>query len=153
MPNYNKLTIIGHLGRNPETKATQNGTVFSTFPVACTEYKKKTDGTFDENTTWFDCRCYDKFIAEKIMRGGYGKGTPVMIAGPVSCRAYAAKDGSPKVSLSIMVREFVSLASKAQGGAGSASPAANPYSSGNAYSAQHTAASSFAPDPDEDMPF
>lgn len=82
MPNYNKLTIIGHLGRSPETKATQSGTIFTTFPVAVNDYKKKADGTFDENTTWFDCICYDKFIAEKITRGGYGKGTPVMIAGP-----------------------------------------------------------------------
>lgn len=162
MPNYNKLTIIGHIGHTPQAKATNSGATFTTFPVAVTEYRKKADGSFDENTTWFDCVCYDKYIAERITRGGIGRGAPVMVSGPVSCRAFVSKDGSSKASMSITVREFVSLASRSQGGANGAAQgasgnqqAANPYAAeNNPYSYRNKEA--MAADqsgPDDDLPF
>lgn len=134
MPNYNKLTIVGNMGKNPETKATQSGKTFVTFPVAYTEYTKKqnSDG-FDEKTTWFDCVCWDKFLADKISRGGIQRGNAVMVTGVVSCRAYAGSDGSPKATMTINVKEFVSLVSR---NSQPQQQQANPYSSAAATQTQ-----------------
>lgn len=164
MPNYNKLTIIGHIGHTPQAKATNSGATFTTFPVAVTEYRKKADGSFDENTTWFDCVCYDKYIADRITRGGICRGALVMVSGPVSCRAFVGKDGSSKASMSITVREFVFLASRSQGGANGADQgasgnqqAANPYAaSNNPYSDRNRmadAAYQSSQDEDDGLPF
>lgn len=131
MPNYNTLTIIGHLGRAPEAKATPSGKTMTTFPVAVTEYTKKKDADgFDEKTTWFDCTCWDKYLAEKITRSGIQKGAAVLVTGPVSVRAFAGSDGSPKASMMVTVREFVSLERRntAPKGENSGAPARNPYS-------------------------
>lgn len=161
MPNYNKLTIIGHMGRNPESKATQSGTTFVTFPLAVTEYTKKKDGEgFDEKTTWFDCTCWDKFVADKISRGGLQKGNPVMVSGPVSCRAFAGDNGAPRATLQVNVKEFVNLATRSQGQQvqqNAASPAAaNPYAQMTQQAMQQRQAQSFQEeyDPEADgLPF
>ena len=156
MPNYNKLTVMGHLGRDAEARTTATGTTFCVFPLAVTEYAKKKDGDgFLETTTWIDCTCWDKFIAEKITRAGLKKGAAVMVAGPVSCRAYAAKDGSPRAQICISVKEFVNLERRAtqngaQGGYGS--PANNqPAQQQNAM--QNSMQEAYEASADDDLPF
>lgn len=40
MPNVNKVTVMGVLGRDPETKQFPNGGSVTTFSVATTEFWK-----------------------------------------------------------------------------------------------------------------
>ena len=40
MPNVNKVTVMGVLGRNPETKQFPNGGSVTTFSVATSEFWK-----------------------------------------------------------------------------------------------------------------
>ena len=48
MPNVNKVTVMGVLGRDPETKQFPNGGSVTTFSVATTEFwKDKTTGERD----------------------------------------------------------------------------------------------------------
>lgn len=45
MPNVNKVTVMGVLGRNPETKQFPNGGSVTTFSIATSEFwKDKTIG-------------------------------------------------------------------------------------------------------------
>ena len=51
MPNVNKVTVMGVLGRNPETKQFPNGGSVTTFSVATSEFwKDKTTGERKEAT-------------------------------------------------------------------------------------------------------
>lgn len=53
MPNVNKVTVMGVLGRDPETKQFPNGGSVTTFSVATTEFwKDKTTGERKEATEW-----------------------------------------------------------------------------------------------------
>lgn len=160
MANYNKLTIIGHLGRDPETKATSSGAILVKFPVAVTEYTKKKVGEgFDEKTTWFDCTCWDNYLANKISRSGIQKGNAVMIVGAVSASAYAGEGGVPKASLQVNVKELVNLTAKA-----AANNAQQPQASNNPYSYKNQQTNLGTPqqapaqtaedyNPDDDLPF
>ena len=49
MPNVNKVTVMGVLGRDPETKQFPNGGSVTTFSVATSEFwKDKTTGAREE---------------------------------------------------------------------------------------------------------
>ncbi len=52
---YNKLIIIGNLGRDPETRMLPSGDNVATFSVATTERSKNGDVT-----TWFRVSAFGK---------------------------------------------------------------------------------------------
>ena len=51
MPSFNKITIVGYLGKNPELRYTPDGTPVCNFSVATTERRKDKAGEFQEVTT------------------------------------------------------------------------------------------------------
>ncbi len=53
---YNKVTIIGNLGRDPETRALPSGDSVTSFSVATSERRR--DGS--ELTTWFSASAFGK---------------------------------------------------------------------------------------------
>lgn len=50
---YQKITIIGNLGGDPEMKFAANGNPFTKFSVATNESYKDKDGNQVKNTTWW----------------------------------------------------------------------------------------------------
>ena len=48
-----KVLLIGHLGRDPEVKYSQQGTAIAQFSVATTERWKDKGGELQEHTEWF----------------------------------------------------------------------------------------------------
>lgn len=114
MPNYNKLEIIGHLGRDPETRSTQNGKSVTSFTVAV-----NTGGQNNKETTWFKVSAWERLseIASKYLK----KGNAVFVAGPVKLTKYKGQDGNEYTNLEVTARELVLLGSKddaPQGGGG-----------------------------------
>ena len=53
MPNVNKVTVMGVLGRDPETNQFPNGGSITTFSMATSEFwKDKNTGECKEATEW-----------------------------------------------------------------------------------------------------
>jgi len=50
---YQKITIIGNLGRDPEMRYTQDGTPVTNFSVATNRRWTNQDGSQGEETIWF----------------------------------------------------------------------------------------------------
>lgn len=50
---FNKITIVGNLGKDPELRYTPQGTPVCSFSMATTERRKGKDGENEEITTWF----------------------------------------------------------------------------------------------------
>ncbi|MGH9852225.1 MAG: single-stranded DNA-binding protein, partial [Blastocatellia bacterium] len=54
MASFNKITIVGYLGRDPEIRYTPDGTAVCHFSVATTEKRKdQRTGEAQDVTTWF----------------------------------------------------------------------------------------------------
>ena len=98
MPNFATVTLIGHLGRDPESKYTPDGTAVVNFSVATT--RKRRDA---EVTTWWRCALFGR-RAETFAQYLH-KGDPVLIQGEPYQRSYTAKDGSAGVSLEVDVKD------------------------------------------------
>ena len=55
---YNKIHIIGNLGRDPELRYTPQGTAVCQFSVATNERRRDKAGEQQDITTWFRVTCW-----------------------------------------------------------------------------------------------
>ena len=100
MPNFASITLIGHLGRDCETRHTPGGDSVTNFSLATTSNK----GRDNERTTWWNCAAWGK-RGETIAKY-LGKGDPVLVQGEPSLRKYQTQDGRDGVSLEVNVQSF-----------------------------------------------
>lgn len=109
MSGLNKAMIIGHLGRDPEMRYTQDGSPVANFSVATTEkYKDK------ENTEWHKVVAFGK-LAE--ICGQYlQKGKQVYVEGRLQTRKYTGKDGVEKYSTEIIATSMQMLGGRGNDG-------------------------------------
>lgn len=87
MPNVNKVTVMGVLGRNPETKQFPNGGSVTTFSVATSEFwKDRTTGERKEATEWHRITTNGRLadVASKYLK----KGSKAYIEGSLRTRKW-----------------------------------------------------------------
>ena len=92
MANVNKVTVMGVLGRDPETKQFPNGGSMTTFSVATTEFwKDKTTGERKEATEWHRITTSNRLaeIASKYLK----KGSKAYIEGSLRTRKWKDQSG------------------------------------------------------------
>lgn len=91
---FNRLTIYGNLGRDPELRYTSNGTPVCNFSVATTEKNRD-----KEVTTWFRVTFFGK--QAEIISQYFTKGKQIYVEGRVSLEKYTDRDGKERVSLEV----------------------------------------------------
>lgn len=115
MSGLNKVMLIGRLGKDPELKSTNYGSVCN-FSLATSEtYKDKTSGEKKETTTWHNIVCWNATadIAGKYLH----KGSQVFVEGKLQTRSYD-KDGITRYVTEIVVHNLVMLSPKSEGQSG-----------------------------------
>lgn len=127
----NKLTIIGNLTRDPETRVTQSGSSVCSFTVAVNRRGQ------DDKTDFFRVSAWNK--TGETCQKYLAKGRKVAVTGPVSVSTYTGQDGKAYANLEVMAQDVEFLTPKGDQQAAPA-PAA---SANNGY--QEVT--------DEDMPF
>ena len=102
---FAKVTIIGNLGRDPETRYTPNGALNVQFTIAA-DGRPKQGG--EKETTWFRVTAWDK-QAERIVammeRGYIGKGKSLYVEGQLEERRYEA-NGQQRTSLDVTLTDW-----------------------------------------------
>lgn len=113
---YNKITIIGNLGRDPELRYTGQGDPVCTFSVAVNDKKRDKAGNLQDVTTWFRVTLWRKMgeTAAKYLT----RGKQVYIEGRLHVEEYTDKDGNNRYSLEVTATDmqFLGSASEAAGG-------------------------------------
>ena len=109
MANYAAITLVGHLGRDPETKYAHSGTGIVTFSIATS----RKDGQGNEVTTWWRCTCFGK--RGEVIAQYFKKGDLILVQGEPSVRDYTKKDGSPGYSPEVVVNDFAFVKIKKDG--------------------------------------
>ncbi len=138
---YNKIIIIGNLGRDPEKRFLSSGDAVTSFSVATSERFRTRDGQQQERTTWFNVSAFGKLADTCEMY--LHKGSYVYIEGSLASREYTAQDGTTRTSLDVRAREMRMLDRRGEDG---------DLGSDSDFGAPARAASSAAPaDSDPDM--
>lgn len=103
MPNHADITLIGHLGRDAESKTVGERTVIN-FTLAVSRKIKDV-----ETTTWWRIAYWTK--SDKFTQY-LTKGTPVLVAGYPYGRDFDKKDGTKGISLEVDARDVKLLGGK-----------------------------------------
>lgn len=110
-----KVTIIGNLGRDPETRYTPSGALNVQFSVAASRRWRDSQGQDQENTTWFRITAWGR-LAETMVtlseRGALTKGKQVYVEGRIEAREYTGSDGQVRTSLDVNASEIQLLGSR-----------------------------------------
>jgi single-strand DNA-binding protein len=108
MASFNKITIIGYLGRDPEIRYTSQGTAVCDFSLATTERRKDKSGEAQEHTTWFRVSLFGR--QAEIAHQYLTKGRQVYVEGSLSQREWTDKDGATRTSLEVRGSDIQFLA-------------------------------------------
>jgi len=99
---HQKVTLIGHLGNDPESRFLGDGTQVTNFSLATSERWKGADGEQKERTTWWRVACW-RGLAETVNKY-LSKGSRVFVEGRMnpddngSPRLFERNDGSTGAS-------------------------------------------------------
>ncbi len=96
---FNKVIVVGNLGRDPELRYTPQGTAVCDFSIATNEKKRDKAGEMQNVTTWFRVTLWNK-LAENASKY-LTKGSPVYIEGRLRIEEWTDKDGKNRSTLEI----------------------------------------------------
>ena len=113
MASFNKVIIVGYLGRDPEIRYTADGTPVCSFSVATTERKKDKSGEFQDVTTWFRVSVWRR--QAELANQYLSKGKQVYIEGRLSANEYQDRDGNTRTSLDVQASDIQFLSSRSEG--------------------------------------
>ncbi len=107
----NKVTLIGRVGKNPET-AQVGQTQVSKFSLATSESWKDKQGEKQTNTQWHNITCWGP-LAEKFVSQYVKQGDQVGVFGKIEYGNYE-KDGIKHYTVEIVADDVKILGSKMQ---------------------------------------
>src|SRR5215204_2203987 len=96
---FNKITLIGNLGRDPELRYTPQGTAVCDFSVAVNDRKRDKAGEWQDVTTWFKITFWGKQAenASKYLT----KGRQAYIEGRLQVEEWTDRDGNNRYTLAV----------------------------------------------------
>ncbi|MCB9038802.1 MAG: single-stranded DNA-binding protein [Lewinellaceae bacterium] len=109
----NSITLIGHLGNDPQLVQTRNGHTLANISLATHDYYRNQNGEKVTSTEWHRCVAWGK-LAE-TMGSICKKGKEVAIRGKLTYNSYEDKNGIRRKMSQIVIDEFVLLSRKNEG--------------------------------------
>ena len=149
----NKVILVGNLGRDPETRHTQDGRPICNMSVATSEsWKDRQTGERRERTEWHRVVIFDERVAE-VAQNYLRKGSKVYLEGQLQTRKWTDQSGQERYTTEVVLQRFrgvlTMLDSRGDGGGGGRGD----YGGGEPAGAPPAAAERGAADLDDDIPF
>ncbi len=109
----NKVILVGHLGRDAETKFTPGGAAVTRFSVATNRrWKDQQSGEWKEETNWTNVVLWR---AENLANY-LTKGKQVYVEGRIQTRSYDDKDGKKVYATEVVADDVILLGGQGGGG-------------------------------------
>jgi single-strand DNA-binding protein len=96
---FNKITVVGNLGRDPELRYTPQGTAVCSFTMATNEKRKDKNGMQQDFTTWFRITVWGK-QAETVSKY-LSKGRSVYVEGRLHVEEWQDRDQKQRYTLEV----------------------------------------------------
>lgn len=116
-----KITLVGNLGRDPETRYTPNGKMNVRFTMAVSRRFNDQSGQQQERTTWYTVTAWGNLAEtlDRLAQSGYlAKGKQVYVEGRFETHDYQDQQGQNRTSLDVTANELLLLGSRADGEGG-----------------------------------
>ena len=104
----NKVILLGHLGKDAETKFTPSGTSVTNFTLATNRrWKDQQTGEWKEETDWHRCTLWRSENVSNYLL----KGKQVYVEGRLQTRSYDDKDGQKRYVTEVVCDDLILLGS------------------------------------------
>lgn len=107
MASFNKITIVGYLGRDPELRYTPNGNAVCNLSVATTEKRGN-----EEYTTWFKISAWGR--QGELCNEYLAKGRRIYVEGRLTLQEYTDRDGQKRTSAEVHATDVKFLDRKSE---------------------------------------
>jgi len=137
---FQKVILVGNLGRDPEMRYTPGGQAVTNFSVATNRRYTDSSGETRDETVWFRISAWGK--QAETCNQYLKKGSRVLVEGRLNGdengnpRMWTGQDGSPRASFEITSQNVRFLSGRDEGSVG-----------------DDEGGSAAAPPPDDDIPF
>lgn len=101
----NKVTLIGRLGADPETRSFSNGGQVVSLSIATSETWKDQSGERRERTEWHRVSIFTEGLGDVVAQYAR-KGALVHIEGKLETRKWQDREGHDRTSTEIVLRPF-----------------------------------------------
>lgn len=106
MSSLNKVTLIGRVGSDPETRTNDKGKNFASFSLATSEnWKDRITGERKEKTEWHRVVVFNEAIAN-IVKLYVKKGSKIYIEGTLQTRKWNDSAGQEKYTTEIVLQNY-----------------------------------------------
>jgi single-strand DNA-binding protein len=101
----NRVTLIGYLGKDPETRTMPSGDLVCNFSMATSESWIDDHGGKQERTQWHQVVIFNQGLA-KIANDYLKKGSRVLVEGQLENRQWEDKEGQTRYATEVVARPF-----------------------------------------------
>src|SRR5688572_26457806 len=109
----NKVILLGHLGKDAETRFTPSGVARTTFTLATgRRWKDQTTGEWKEETDWHNIVLWRSENVSNYLT----KGKQVYVEGRLQSRSYDDKDGNKRYITEVVADDVILLGGRGEGG-------------------------------------
>jgi len=102
---YNKITLIGRLGRDAEAMESKAGNKYWKFSIATNQWIQSRG---EEETTWHNITCFNDYIGKLLDDKGKA-GTLLYLEGKQQYNTYVNKDGQEVTAGQVVLDKFGSV--------------------------------------------
>ncbi|RYG28189.1 single-stranded DNA-binding protein, partial [bacterium] len=102
---FNSVTLVGRLTRDPEMRTTTTGKNFATFSIAVNKRFKPNDG--GPEADFFNCKVWGQtadYVNQYVQ-----KGRLVLVQGRIETRKYQDKDGNNREAIDIVCDQVTAM--------------------------------------------
>jgi single-strand DNA-binding protein len=109
----NKVILVGHLGRDAETKFTPSGAAATRFSIATSRrWKDQQTNDWKEETNWTNVVLW----RQENLANYLTKGKQIYVEGRIQTRSYDDKDGKKVYATEVVADEVILLGGRGEGG-------------------------------------
>lgn len=111
---FNKIVLVGNLGKDPELRYTPQGDAVCSFNMATNERKKDKSGEYQDVTTWFKVTLWRRQAenASKYLV----KGSAVYIEGRLQLEEWTDREDKNRYTLGVQATDMQFIGSRSDGG-------------------------------------
>ena len=104
----NKAFLLGHVGKDPEIRSTNGGTIVASFSLATADRQKDGQGNWQDKTEWHNLFAFNR--TAEIVRDYVRKCSQLLIEGKIQTRSWDDRNsGEKKYRTEIFVYDLTLL--------------------------------------------
>ncbi len=106
----NKVTLIGHIGNDPQIHTFDSGKKKATFSIATNDAYRNKEGDKIDTTQWHNIVVWGK--TAEFVENYLTKGKEIALEGKLTSRSYESKDGDKRYITEVVANDLLMLGKK-----------------------------------------